>query len=168
VNKPLSTEELNRLKTDFPVVEPKPEVWDRARKLEHLACIVETSSHEQIRLYHKFETRSAESLYCTSPISNGDSWYGPTALGLALNNQTFRRLGLGEGSKIGHVLEFLELTQRDAHTFSCDCGGSISKATAAKRIRWLATGKTSMSRVMNYIGSSLAERFLPSALPTVG
>lgn len=107
-------------------------------------------------------------LYAMSPDAHNSFAYGPTVFDLARKDLTFQRLGLSNTAYLGTILDFMELTQRDAHTFSCDCGGSISKANAAKHIRWLATGATRTSRIMNYLGKQLAERFLPSALPTVG
>jgi hypothetical protein len=61
-----------------------------------------------------------------------------TALEIAISDPTLQAQGLSDRSTIGDALRFFELTQDQAHAFSCDCGGYINNGEQADRIERLA------------------------------
>ena len=61
-----------------------------------------------------------------------------TALGIAASDPVFQAQGLSAATTLGDALRFFEMTIRQAHAFSCDCGGSITNDDQATRIEQLA------------------------------
>lgn len=61
-----------------------------------------------------------------------------TALGIAASDPEFRAQGLTATPTIGDALRFFNVTQHEAHAFSCDCGGYIGNREQAARIEALA------------------------------
>jgi len=62
----------------------------------------------------------------------------PFAISVAQADPEFQAQGLGKESTLGDALRFFEVTQHEAHAFSCDCGGAISNTDQANRIERLA------------------------------
>ena len=104
----------------------------RESKLMRWAALVDTCGYK-LRLLHMLEHMEPEELKrvkCTST--------GPTALALAANDPVFNAAGLGRSDSIQGAMDFFEITQKDLHTFSCDCGGDITPRGQANRIQSLA------------------------------
>ncbi len=129
MNKPLDVAELEALQKEFPVVDPTPVKLTRAQKLERLAELI--------------EKRAARDYLMLAP---GLEYYSPQilaalpahgALELAAWDDVFNKDGLKNRSVLG-VRDYLELSTPELHEFSCDCGGLISNADMASRIRRLA------------------------------
>src|SRR5262245_861003 len=58
-----------------------------------------------------------------------------TAFGLAVRSELF---GLQNPCPLGDIMQRFELTQKQLHEFSCDCGGHLTNDEMAKRIEKLA------------------------------
>lgn len=125
MNKPLDATELKALEAAFPVTELK---LTRRQKLERFAELVEKSQRE-CGLMHGLEYYTDYQLSTTGTAG--------TALNLVVTDDVFAKDGL-KGRTVKDVRDYLELTTPDLHEFSCDCGGSISNAKQAERIRNLA------------------------------
>ncbi|MHC2536941.1 hypothetical protein [Bradyrhizobium diazoefficiens] len=62
----------------------------------------------------------------------------PFALSVAQADPVFQAEGLAAETTLADALNFFEVTQHEAHAFSCDCGGAISNTDQAARIERLA------------------------------
>lgn len=100
--------------------------------------------HGPLQLYHLLERYSDDQLKEARFTTNDQS-----AFGIAVNSPVFQAAGLptkpsgilGNGPKSSSMKEtmgFFELSQRELHEFSCDCGGQLSNEDMAKRIERIA------------------------------
>jgi hypothetical protein len=103
----------------------------RREKLLRWADLVR-KTHNGLHLYHNLEYMTRGQLAETRPIGSG------SAFDVAVRDPEFAAQGLRYESSIQEVLDFFELTQPQAHAFSCDCGGDISNEEQARRIERLA------------------------------
>jgi hypothetical protein len=117
--------DVNELVTAIPV--PAPEMT-RTEKLLRWAKIVRTGYN--LSLYHDLEHKSKEHLKTMTVTEH------PTALGSATRDPEFQKQGIG--TTVHDVMKFFDLTQKQLHEFSCDCGGAISNEQQAHRIERLA------------------------------
>ncbi|MEY9184745.1 hypothetical protein ABIG06_006293 [Bradyrhizobium sp. USDA 326] len=62
----------------------------------------------------------------------------PFALSVAQADPVLQAEGLQSPTSLGDALRFFEISQHEAHAFSCDCGGAISNTDQAQRIERLA------------------------------
>jgi hypothetical protein len=103
----------------------------RREKLLRWAELVR-KTYNGLHLYHNLEYMTRGQLASIRPFDSG------SALDVAVRNPEFQAQGLSRDSNIQEVLDFFELTQPQAHAFSCDCGGDISNEEQARRIERLA------------------------------
>lgn len=121
--------EIGELVSAIPLDPPK---MTRAEKLHHWAELVRKADH-RIGLMHAVEYMSRADL---AHVQIGHVMH--TALGIAALDPKFQAEGLSTTTSLGDALRFFEVTQHQAHAFSCDCGGAISNAEQADRIARLA------------------------------
>ncbi len=62
----------------------------------------------------------------------------PSAFAIAMADDILHEQGLSRNPSILGIMQFFELTQRQLHEFSCDCGGHLTKDEIADRIISLA------------------------------
>lgn len=127
MNQPLSAAKLAELTTAFPAKLTKRE------KLLILANLVEQAAGH-VYVHSNLEHWGPHHLADPANLSPG---MRETVFSLAAGHEPFRADGLGKPT-VGGVLAYLELTVREAHPFSCDCGGHLPKSTMAERIRNMA------------------------------
>ena len=104
----------------------------RVERLVRWANLVRCSK-SQLHLYHNLEHMSKRDLRSIQ-LDGAPS----SAFTVAIKDDAFKAEGIG--STMGEVMDFFELSQAQLHEFSCDCGGSISKADMADRIEGM-TGR---------------------------
>jgi hypothetical protein len=114
-------------------VEVKPAPMTRKEKLLHWANRVRSYPGDLV-LFSNVEHWGPDMFARWRP----DAWR-PNALSVASADPVLRAQGLAEDSSVGAVLRFFELSVEQAHTFSCDCGGTISNSAQADRIERLAS-----------------------------
>lgn len=61
-----------------------------------------------------------------------------TAFGLAVADPLFKGAGLRSNASVADCMDFFEVTQKQLHEFSCDCGGRITNKEMSYRIQELA------------------------------
>jgi hypothetical protein len=136
---------MQHLSQDQILAMARPIPMSRDDKLERWASLIESSS-EPVFIFHDLEYRSQHEL---DRLADAHS-----AFALAAGDKVLREAGL-TGGKVGEGMRFFELSKRDVHAFSCNCGGQISNRTMAKRIRKLKSSPPSASvvkRVLGWIG----------------
>jgi hypothetical protein len=101
----------------------------RREKLAHWAGLVR-SHHNYLHLYHNLEYLHPSQLAEIFPRHIQQM----TAFSLALADKTLNSQGLDPNSNLIGVMGFFELSQRQLHEFSCDCGGEITNHQMADRI----------------------------------
>jgi hypothetical protein len=57
---------------------------------------------------------------------------------IASTDPVFNQDGLPHGANLPTFMGYFEITQRQLHEFSCDCGGHISNEEMSRRIERLA------------------------------
>jgi hypothetical protein len=106
---------------------------DRAAKLRHWASLVR--QHQwNVKLVHGLEYYTMSDLNRMSIRQHA----GSTALDIAASDPVLQAQGLSTNATVGEALRFFEVTQGQAHAFSCDCGGYINNKDQADRIERLA------------------------------
>lgn len=125
--------EIGELITAVPVVEP----MTRKQKLQRLAKLVREYPRP-VHLLHGLEYVSPRVLDQNSLRDIMDRNGITTALNVAAADPKFQAQGLTQEVSICRALSFFELTQNQAHVFSCDCGGAMSNADQAELIEALA------------------------------
>jgi hypothetical protein len=109
-----------------------PIAMTRREKLVRWAELVRKASSE-LALYHAIEHMRPYQLAELRPFQ------GPlSAFTMAVKDPTFNAQGLSVESTLVDVMRFFELSQRELHEFSCDCGGYIDNHDQAARIERLA------------------------------
>ncbi len=86
-----------------------------------------------LALYSGLEYWPRRLLDSTFPVAGE-----PTAFAIAMTDGILREQGLPKTPSILGIMQFFELTQRQLHEFSCDCGGHLTKDEIADRIISLA------------------------------
>jgi hypothetical protein len=105
----------------------------RREKLQHWSTLIRQTK-VSVRLLHQLEyihPRELERLTIRE-----HAWQ--SALGIAASDPVFQAQGLSAATTLGEALRFFEMTVRQAHAFSCDCGGEITNDQQATRIEQLA------------------------------
>ncbi len=105
----------------------------RGEKLLHWAKLVRESGCDYLALYSGLEYWPRRLLDSTFPVAGE-----PTAFAIAMTDGILREQGLPKTPSILGIMQFFELTQRQLHEFSCDCGGHLTKDEIADRIISLA------------------------------
>lgn len=121
--------EIDELVRAFPIAV----TMTRRQKLMHWAALIRQST-VPFRLLHGLEfvhPRDLERLTIREHAYH-------TALAIAASDPVFQAQGLSAEKTIADALRFFEVTQHQAHAFSCDCGGDISNDEQATRIERLA------------------------------
>ena len=122
MNRPLSPAELDQLTT---VAIP---VMTRREKLLRFASIIR-NARRNFMIFHNLEYMTpAQLAYC----SHKDSAFAAAAADNILHDA-----GLTCGTA-AEAQRFFELSKDDLHSFSCDCGGSITNEFMADRIEAIA------------------------------
>lgn len=106
-----------------------PRLMARKEKLTHWAELVR-NYHGELALYHSVEYWQPHQLTSFIPTQMGPA----SAMTIAANDPTFQSQGLSVDSTMAEIMRFFELSQRELHEFSCDCGGYISNRQQADRI----------------------------------
>ena len=123
-------------RTSLPLARARPTVRKTVRqvRLEHLADILE--EHDStIPLLTRIEYAPwHERLYLREDRS---------PLSLAFQDEGFRRQGLS-GDRLGDIMDFFELTEREAHHLLCYChyASLVTSMMVAERARELASKRT--------------------------
>lgn len=128
MNQPLKPEDFLQ---SVPLLD-RPRPWTRHEKLQHWAKIVRQWSGPRLQLMHGLEYACYADL-TRVPLSRLPT----TAMTVAALDPEFNRQGLNMSSSIIDLMRFMNITQRELHEFSCDCGGPISKEHQAERIEHL-------------------------------
>jgi hypothetical protein len=111
---------------------PEPKVpLSREQKLLHWASLVRASP-KRFMIYHGLEYASLEIL------ANVDVNGYHTAFAVAVQDPVLQGEGLGSEANLPEIMKFMDITQKELHEFSCDCGGDISNELMAERIEHLA------------------------------
>lgn len=147
MNRALSTEELQRLQTDFPVTEERKPLT-RQERLLRWADLVEKAPR-LLGLYHRLEYQSQAQLDRLQVDDHN------SALALAVKDDVFQKDGLTDKT-VGGAQRYFELSTSDLHEFSCDCGGHISNTNQAGRIRGIAVRGTQSPGILGRIASAIA------------
>ena len=101
----------------------------RTVQLRLWANLVRSCPHT-LRLMHGIEYVRADDLKMIAIYASDE-----TAFALAIKSNLF---GLKNPSTLADIMKHFKLTQAQLHSFSCDCGGAISKDDMAQRIERLA------------------------------
>jgi hypothetical protein len=133
---------MQHLSQDQIMAMAQPIPMSRDDKLERWASLIERSS-EPVFIFHSLEYRSQADL---DHIANSHS-----AFALAAVDQVLKEAGLMSDT-VGDGMRFFELSKRDVHAFSCDCGGQISNHSMASRIRRLKPSPASTSMLSRLLG----------------
>jgi len=87
----------------------------RRDKLLHFAAIVQRLNSTQWYLLHKHMHLESKSTKVLRAVDARDS-----VLGLALTDPVFQEAGI-TGTTIGGVIDFLDITRHEMHSFACGC-----------------------------------------------
>jgi hypothetical protein len=117
--KQLSSEDIAKVAVPIPMT--------RADKLERWASLVERSN-AGLALYDRIECRTQADLDAVEVAIHN------TAFGIATRDPVLVEAGLTDHT-IGGIQRFFELSAAELHEFSCNCGGEISNAEQARRLR---------------------------------
>ena len=134
---------MQHLSQDQLLAMAQPIPMSRDDKLERWASLIERSS-SRIFIFHRLEYRSKDEL---------DRLADPrSAFAMAAGDPVLKEAGLKTGTA-GDAMRFFELSKDDVHAFSCDCGGNISNASMAARIRGLKSSqpRTMQSRLFSWL-----------------
>ena len=104
----------------------------RKEKLLHWAKLIKTEIRA-LFIFHDLAYWPREHL--KNPMLHNH--WGTSAFTLALQDPVFLKEGHTDSSIAG-AMRFFELTLRDLHAFSCNCGGDISNEEMARRIERIA------------------------------
>ncbi len=122
--------------SSLPLVDARPKIRKTARqqRLERLAEILEAHDSTIPLL-----TRMEYAPWHERPYLREDR----SPLSLAFQDEGFRRQGLG-GDRLGDIMDFFELTEREAHHLLCYChyASSVTSVMVAERARELASKRT--------------------------
>jgi len=110
----------------------RPVRMTRREKLTRLAKLVREHP-TPLCMYHMLELRTPDQL-AIMWINKDEE----TAFGVAVRDPVFRKEGLSERPSIADLMAFFEVTMNQLHTFSCDCGGAITREAMAIRIERIA------------------------------
>lgn len=139
MHEPLRAAELEKLQQEEPTAEAK--AMTRQEKLLRWAELVRAVSH-QLYIFSNLERWNPGDLAAaTQPES---------AFQIAADDPVFRAAGLN-GNTPAAAMNFFELSLRDLHEFSCDCGGHISNEAMASRIASIAK-PSMMDRARSALG----------------
>jgi hypothetical protein len=123
-------------RTSLPLERSRPTVRKTVRqvRLEHLADILEEHDSTIPLL-----TRIEYAPWHERPYLREDR----SPLSLAFQDEGFRRQGLS-GDRLGDIMDFFELTEREAHHLLCYChyASSVTSMMVAERARELASKRT--------------------------
>jgi hypothetical protein len=107
----------------------------RSERLVRWAELIRSSRWPTLKIFHLVEKWNAENL--STPFYM--FYLGPdNAFAIAMGDKVFNVQGLPEMGSVWDVMTFFSLSLKELHTFSCNCGGEITKATMANRIEKLA------------------------------
>jgi hypothetical protein len=137
---------MQHLSQDQLMAMAQPIPMSRDGKLDRWASLIEKSS-EPVFIFHRLEYKSRADL---DHIADSHS-----AFALAGGDPVLKEAGLMSDT-VGEGMRFFELSKRDVHAFSCDCGGQISNHSMAGRIRRLKSSPVSTStfrRLLAWISS---------------
>ncbi len=122
--------------SSLPLVESRPRIRPtvRQRRLERLAEILEQHD-DTVPLLSRMEYAP----WNERPYLRADR----SPLTIAFEDEGFRREGLS-GDRLGDIIGFFELTDREAHHLLCYChyASSVTSKMVAERARELAAKKT--------------------------
>lgn len=140
MHKQLSADELAVIAAAHPVTP-----LTKQQKLTQWAELIEKHPCA-LALYHNLEYWPPDMLNDVRNVR----CYGVTAVSLAIEHEPFKAEGIGDS--VGSALKFFELSRYELHEFSCDCGGQISNARQAERIRNIASGGGTGGNSSTFIG----------------
>jgi hypothetical protein len=123
MNKPLTNDELQKIAVDYPP--PPLSMLDR---LLHWATLIE-AHQEELRPVHEIEYWSRRALATAGPLD--------TAFGIAASDPVLKAAGLVSSAPTD-IMRFFGMEMSALHYISCDCGGYITNARMADRIRGYA------------------------------
>ena len=127
--------------SSLPLARSRPEVRKTVRqeRLERLAQILEEHDSTIPLL-----TRLEYAPWHERPYMREDR----SPLSLAFEDEGFRRQGLS-GDRLGDIMDFFELNEREAHHLLCYChyASSVTSMMVAKRARDLAAKRTLRQRL---------------------
>ena len=134
---------MQHLSQDQLLAMAQPIPMSRDDKLERWASLIEASSN-RIFLFHGLEYQSQ---YELDRLAHPGS-----AFALAAGDPVLKEAGLNTDT-VGAAMRFFELSKDDIHAFSCYCGGNISNATMAARIRGLKSSQptTILNRLFGWL-----------------
>lgn len=133
MNKQLSAAELALLSSPLPMPPPLP-VMTRREKLLRLAQVIR-AYNDRFIIFHGLEY---EPQHMLDQIYHPNSAFAAAARDPVLLNAGLVPDSQGRGMTVGQAQRFFELSQRDLHEFSCDCGGVITNEEMARRIEHIA------------------------------
>jgi hypothetical protein len=123
MNKPLTSDELQKIAVDFP---PSPPPLSTAfQRLLYWASLIDAHQHE-LRPVHEIEYWSARALATAAPVDS--------PFGLAAADPHLKTAGLVSSAPTD-IMRFFGMKMDALHYLTCDCGGYISNARMARRIR---------------------------------
>ena len=127
---------MNQIVDAATIVSAVPLQMSRHDKLMHWAKLIRASGKN---VYLLSNLEHLKPYHLREPIHAVYSWEmaAHSAFGLAAARPGFKEQGY-KGKSIQHAMDFFKLTQKQLHEFSCDCGGSISNETMARRIENIA------------------------------
>jgi hypothetical protein len=123
MNKALTSEELRKMAVDYPA--PPPRLSTTYDRLLHWAALID-AQQKQLRPVHEIEYWSTRLLATAAPLD--------TVFAIAASDPELKAAGL-VSSAPKEVMRFFGMQMSALHYIVCDCGGHISNARMAHRIR---------------------------------
>jgi hypothetical protein len=123
MNKTLTSEELQKLAVDYPP--PPPPLSTTFQRLLHWAQLID-DHQQQLTPVHEIEYWSARKMATASLLKD--------VFNLAASDPQLTAAGLASSAP-NDIMRFFGMQMEALHYITCDCGGFISNARMARRIR---------------------------------